>query len=184
MEKAIEILNNKFNKSVLFEGEHFKILDNEKALQIIKKEFELLNSTKTEDKFINLMTDEINDKMKMKRLDMKTGWIIGKIKKIYIYLEEKDTEIDELENVKFTSFPSNTNWVQGAIGSGIKFEAKLFDKGSRFGIKQGRVSKLSIEKDGKTIVNYSRDWDIKPSEQDIDIYEEILIFLESSPKRF
>lgn len=43
----------------------------------------------------------------------------------------------------FTKFESGTNWCEGKIGK-YNFQAKLFNEGSTFGIKDGRVSKLSI----------------------------------------
>ena len=50
------------------------------------------------------------------------------------------------------------------------YDAKVFDKGSRFGINNGRISKLSVWKGvseelcslDNLIINYDRDWDIRP----------------------
>lgn len=94
----------------------------------------------------------------------------------------------------FTDFPMDSNWVSGIIeGTEFKFESKLFDEGSRFGIDGGRVSKLSIRNknveglgffDGY-IVNYDRGWDIEPKdEQHIKIFNEVMNLLENSPIRF
>lgn len=44
---------------------------------------------------------------------------------------------------------------------------KVFDKGSKFGINGGRISKLSIKINGKITANYDRGWDIKPSKDDM-----------------
>ena len=43
----------------------------------------------------------------------------------------------------FTKFESGANWCDGKIGK-YNFQAKLFDEGSTFGIKDGMVSKLAI----------------------------------------
>ena len=86
-------------------------------------------------------------------------------------------------DIKFTSFPTDTNWVKGMADNFI-FEAKLFDEGSEFGINNGRVSKLSIQDNNNWIVNYDRGWDIKPNKEYKKQYTEILNFLELSPKRF
>jgi hypothetical protein len=61
----------------------------------------------------------------------------------------------------------NSNWVQGTINGGYKFEAKMFDNGSEFGINKGRVSKLGISQNGKTLVNYDRGWDVKPQTPEV-----------------
>lgn len=39
---------------------------------------------------------------------------------------------------------------------------KQFDKGSEFGINEGRISKLTIKVDGKITANYDRGWDVEP----------------------
>lgn len=89
----------------------------------------------------------------------------------------------------FTSFPSDTNWVKGRIGSYL-FEAKLFDEGSEFGINGGRVSKLSIYKSKINfsrgcIVNYDRGWDVEPKDDtEKEIYNAVITLLENSPIRF
>ncbi|WP_297419750.1 hypothetical protein [Clostridium sp.] len=85
---------------------------------------------------------------------------------------------------KFTKFDSTTNWVSGVVED-YKFEAKLFDEGSVFGIDEGRVSKLSIL-DNKNVwlVNYDRGWDIEPKEDFKEIYNTVMELLENSPKRF
>lgn len=95
---------------------------------------------------------------------------------------------------KFTEFTTKSNWVNGECGEYI-FEAKLFDSGSVFGIKNGRVSKLSIRKKKEAIkvefpfvapseVNYDRGWDKKPTKEIKPVYNAIMKLLETSPKRF
>jgi len=55
---------------------------------------------------------------------------------------------------------------------GYTVSAKVHDKPSRFGLGKGRVSKLRVKTPGgKTVINYDRGWDIKPTK---DIHREIL----------
>ena len=56
-----------------------------------------------------------------------------------------------------------TGWVSGTVDGSIKFEAKVFDTPSKFGIDDGRISKLSIRSGNEEFVNYDRGWDIEPS---------------------
>lgn len=55
-------------------------------------------------------------------------------------------------------------WINGVIGS-FYFEAKVFDEPSRFGILNGRVSKLVIrDKKQKICCQYDRGWVEEPSD--------------------
>lgn len=56
--------------------------------------------------------------------------------------------------------PKRDHWVAGNVKrfDGYRFSAKVYDVGSRSGIDGGRVSKLRVEKDGKTVIDYSRGW--------------------------
>ena len=74
-------------------------------------------------------------------------------------------------------------WHEGTIGipmqdGGYKiahYWVKSFDEGSEWGINGGRISKLQITRDGQTVVNYDRGWDIKPvSAGDKDFYNKLL----------
>ena len=79
------------------------------------------------------------------------------------------------------------NWIEGEIDD-CRFQAKVFDDGSRFGINDGRVSKLMVwETDlspAGAIINYDRGWDVEPSE---DWHQELLLallkYLEALPPR-
>jgi hypothetical protein len=91
----------------------------------------------------------------------------------------------------FKKFNDSSNWVTGSIEgkSGIKFEAKLFDNGSQFGINNGRVSKLDIRVGNSSIISYDRGWvgdsemaskcDMMKNE-----FNAIMELLENSPQRF
>jgi hypothetical protein len=46
-------------------------------------------------------------------------------------------------------------WTEGMI-RGHKFYCKHFEEGSEYGIAKGRISKLSIWRDGVEIYNYDR----------------------------
>lgn len=62
------------------------------------------------------------------------------------------------------------NWKIGKVevnGKVYKYGIKHFDEPSKYGIKQGRISKLFLENsDGKLVVNYDRGWDIKPKKDE------------------
>lgn len=85
---------------------------------------------------------------------------------------------------EFTEFTSHTNWCQGTVAK-YTFSAKLFDEPSKLGIKNGRVSKLTItDIDFLTIVAYERGWDIEPKRKHKKYYKAVMELLENSPKRF
>lgn len=92
---------------------------------------------------------------------------------------------------KFTSFPFDSNWVNGIVGDYL-FEAKLFDDRSTYGINNGRVSKLcvySMDRKGimdwdKTFINYDRGWDIRPAKEYKATFKAVMELLESAPRRF
>lgn len=53
-------------------------------------------------------------------------------------------------------------WAEGIVGP-YRWQAKVYDEGSEFGINGGRISKLAIWDEKKRyIVNYDREWDIEP----------------------
>lgn len=83
----------------------------------------------------------------------------------------------------FTTFDNSSNWVSGKCGD-YKFEAKLFDDGSVFGINNGRVSKLSLRLNGRTVLNFDRGWDIDVCKATKAEYTAIMQLLENSPRRF
>lgn len=59
-------------------------------------------------------------------------------------------------------------WKEGNIkvGSTIyRYQVKVYDAPSKYGINQGRISKLWVQLEGKTVINYDRGWDKKPITQ-------------------
>ena len=66
------------------------------------------------------------------------------------------------------------NWSKGKI-NGYEVEVKHFNSESMFGIGAGKISKLTIKKDGKTVANYDRGWDIKPQNKSASaVYQKVL----------
>ena len=64
-------------------------------------------------------------------------------------------------------------WESGSFeinGMKYKYEAKVYDVGSKYGINNGRISKLKVVNDigpnswtwDNTVINYDRGWDIRP----------------------
>ena len=69
-------------------------------------------------------------------------------------------------------------WKEGSLkvyGSIFHYWIKQYDKGSRFGIDGGRISKLMLKRNGKIICNYDRGWDIEPTDPDTQLALEILL---------
>ena len=55
-------------------------------------------------------------------------------------------------------------WVEGTIVGfeNYTFQAKIFDVGSKYGIGNGRISKLAVKKWSLEVMCYSRGWGSKP----------------------
>ena len=74
-------------------------------------------------------------------------------------------------------------WIEGTI-NGIRFQAKVYDEGSEFGINEGRVSKLWVrdENQRQTVLNYERGWDVRPNTAaEHRLLEALLGYLEALP---
>lgn len=66
----------------------------------------------------------------------------------------------EISQVKF----QDNNYVSGKIGD-LHFWAKVYTEGSKFGIDDGNVSKLTVWPEyGSIIINYDRGWKIRPQD--------------------
>jgi hypothetical protein len=86
------------------------------------------------------------------------------------------------KKAKFTKFEKGNNWTSGTVGI-LNFEAKLFDEPSKYGINNGRVSKLHISyPSSQCILNYDRGWDIEPEPQYLLDYFKVMVLLENAPK--
>ena len=76
------------------------------------------------------------------------------------------------------SVDSDRLWHEGALrvhSSSFHYWVKQYDTGSEWGINGGRVSKLTIKRDGKEVANYDRGWDIEPGDPDTQLALEILL---------
>lgn len=56
-------------------------------------------------------------------------------------------------------------WSVGAIGI-ITYCVKHYDEPSRFGIDNGRISKLCLLQNGVEVACYDRGWDVMPRTQE------------------
>lgn len=73
-------------------------------------------------------------------------------------------------------------WKEGSLkvyGSIFHYWIKVYDEGSQYGIEGGKISKLMLKRDGKTVCNYDRGWDIKPVDEATQLAYEILIHTEN-----
>lgn len=67
-------------------------------------------------------------------------------------------------------------WTDGVVGE-FYYWAKVFGEPSRFGIRNGRVSKLTIcDKNGHLLCQYDRGWVEEPS--DVAVKEAVLEILD------
>lgn len=76
-----------------------------------------------------------------------------------------ETKEEESMDICFEVKKLQQNWYAGRIEQ-YQFQAKVYDIGSKFGINNGRVSKLSLREDGVEIFSYDRGWDKKPSDDE------------------
>jgi len=72
-------------------------------------------------------------------------------------------------------------WQEGTIltptkegKSVVHYQAKVYGKGSAFGIDGGRISKLTLREKGKIIYNYDRGEDVPPQNEAAEIALAIL----------
>ena len=52
---------------------------------------------------------------------------------------------------------------------------KHYEEGSQFGINGGRISKMNIRRDNKTVYNYERGLDVPPADKEIEMAVKILL---------
>ena len=70
-------------------------------------------------------------------------------------------------------------WKEGTIligGKGYRYWVKHYERGSQYGIKGGRISKLMIKRDGEIVCNYDRGWDVEPVDTNTRVALEILLY--------
>ena len=85
--------------------------------------------------------------------------------------EQTDYLTGHITNIDFTG--GKTMWKHGEY-NGFSWCIKAFDEGSRFGINNGKISKLWIQRkqNKEEVANYDRGWDIKPFDGDGNFYSE------------
>lgn len=52
---------------------------------------------------------------------------------------------------------------------------KVFETDSQFGINDGKISKLTLKRNGVVVANYDRGWDVEPADPDTQLAVEILL---------
>lgn len=71
-------------------------------------------------------------------------------------------------------------WYEGQYGD-WHWSAKVYDLPSRFGIDEGRVSKLTVKDlGGEVIIHYDRGWDIPPTQSNFQDFQDLVDFIEDS----
>lgn len=57
-------------------------------------------------------------------------------------------------------------WEHGTLkveNQNVSYSIKVFGEPSRYGINQGKISKLTLKNNNKIIASYDRGWDIMPT---------------------
>ena len=70
-------------------------------------------------------------------------------------------------------------WKEGVIlinHCGYHYWVKQYDEGSQYGIDGGRISKLTIKRNGEIVCNYDRGWDIEPVDTNTRVALQILLY--------
>ena len=71
-------------------------------------------------------------------------------------------------------------WLEGTIGipankaTGkeyivVHYTLKVYDEPSKFGINNGKISKLQLKQGGEIVANYDRGWDIYPITKEAEL---------------
>ena len=71
-------------------------------------------------------------------------------------------------------------WLEGTIGipedktagkkyMTVHYVVKVYDEPSKFGINNGKISKLQLKQDGEVVAKYDRGWDIRPTTKEAEI---------------
>ena len=88
----------------------------------------------------------------------------------------------DIEEYSLRNDRENPVWIVGSVvcnGKQYSISGKVYLESSKFGIDNGPISKLWIKdmEKSKVIVNYDRGWDIKPTDENKDLYEAIMKLL-------
>ncbi len=63
--------------------------------------------------------------------------------------------------------PASKTTGKGAVA--VHYILKAYDEPSKFGINNGKISKLQLKQDGEIVANYDRGWDIYPATKEAEI---------------
>ena len=77
-------------------------------------------------------------------------------------------------------------WLEGTIGIpanraagkeyiAVHYSIKVYDEPSKFGINNGKISKLQLKQDGEIVANYDRGWDVHPKNEAAETALHILV---------
>lgn len=88
----------------------------------------------------------------------------------------------DIEEYSLRNDRENPVWIVGSVvcnGKQYSISGKVYLESSKFGIDNGPISKLWIKdmEKSKVIVNYDRGWDVKPTDENKDLYEAIMKLL-------
>ena len=65
-------------------------------------------------------------------------------------------------------------WKNGRIDN-CEYWVKSYDEPSIYGIEEGRISKLTVKRDRREIMNFDRGWDLEPkTDADREVLAKIL----------
>jgi len=73
-------------------------------------------------------------------------------------------------------------WKEGSLkvhDSIFYYWMKQYDEGSEFGIDGGRISKLTLKRNGGIVCNYDRGWDVEAARTDTQLALELLLHSEN-----
>ena len=69
-------------------------------------------------------------------------------------------------------------WKEGSLkvhDSVFHYWMKQYDEGSQYGIDGGRISKLTLKRNGAVVANYDRGWDVEPADTDAQLALALLL---------
>ena len=100
---------------------------------------------------------------------------------------EKYTE-RQMQLLQTMTVQMDGRWLRGII-DGYEFFALVFQIGSKYGINEGRISKLtvrhkleSLTEVSRYIINYDRGWDVKPETEEHKLILDTLVeYFENLP---
>ena len=73
-------------------------------------------------------------------------------------------------------------WKEGSIRvnhSIFHYWIKVYETGSEWGIDGGKISTMTLKRNGEIVVNYDRGWDVRPGDSDTEMAVEILLHTEN-----